>query len=284
MKIAIAGCNGRIGRRVVKLALERGNTVVGIDMAELPPSIDCPWLAAASTYTFEKADLLDYDTVLRLLEGCDAVINLAGYPNPVDYKVKAHNSNVVINWNILRACGELGINRVALASSVNVITMVYSQKSRVQYFPIDEDHPCEPDEPYGLSKVICEMQADSIIRRYETMRIASLRLHWSVPNRFVANKSRPSQRAKDLWGYVQEDSGAEAFLLALQDNKKWSGHERFFITGSETAFDEQTLDLIAEYWPDVPIKHKEKLVGRRSLFDCSKAVELLGWQHKDGLE
>ena len=38
------------------------------------------------------------------------------------------------------------------ASSVNVITLVYSQEHNIRYFPIDEDHPVEPDEPYGLSK------------------------------------------------------------------------------------------------------------------------------------
>ncbi|KAF8962736.1 NAD(P)-binding protein [Flammula alnicola] len=260
MKVAVAGCNGRVGRRVVKLALERGNTVVGIDLVQQPE------------YTFKQADLQDFDAVLAVLEGCDAVVNLAGHPNPVDYQVKAHNSNVVISWNILRACAELGINRVAQASSVNVITMVYSKQPRYHYFPIDEDHPCEPDEPYGLSKVICEMQADSIVRRYESMRIASLRLHWS-----------PGRRAKDLWGYVQEDSGADAFLLAIQDSNKWSGHEPFFIAGSDTAFEEETMTLIAAHWPNVPIKEGETLVGNQGLFDCSKAAALLGWHHRDDL-
>jgi len=48
---------------------------------------------------------------------------------------------------------QLGINRVAQASSVNIITLVYSQGPHFEYFPIDEDHPCLPDEPYGLSKL-----------------------------------------------------------------------------------------------------------------------------------
>lgn len=73
-------------------------------------------------------------------------------------------SNVVINWNILRACGELGINRVAQASSVNVLTLVYSKQSRIRYFPIDEDHPCEPDEPYGLSKMC--VKSPTLVRHH----------------------------------------------------------------------------------------------------------------------
>jgi len=280
MKVAVTGCNGRVGRRVVKQALERGHTVVGIDVAQPSPAQD-PWLTNPE-YSFKHADLQDFDVVLDLLAGCEAVINLAACPNPDDYKVKAHNGNVVISWNILRSCAELGINRVAQASSVNVLTMCFSQKSRLRYFPIDELHPCEPDEPYGLSKVISEMQADTILRRYESMKIASLRLTWSIPQKSIANKLTEG-RAKDLWGYVQEDSGAQAFLLAIEDNERWAGHERFFIAAPHTAVEEETRSLIEKYYPDVPIREGKEVVGTQGLFDCSKAATLLGWHHSDEL-
>ena len=96
MKIAVTGCNGSVGRRVVKLALERGNKVVGIDVV---PDVSgeasqMPWLSSPA-FTFEKADLQDFDIVLDLIAGCDAVINLAAYPHPVDYRVKAHNKYVI---------------------------------------------------------------------------------------------------------------------------------------------------------------------------------------------
>ena len=48
---------------------------------------------------------------------------------------------------------QLGINRVAQASSVNVIPLVWTDRKDFEYFPLDEDHPCRPDEPYGLSKM-----------------------------------------------------------------------------------------------------------------------------------
>ena len=80
-------------------------------------------------------------------------------------------SNVVISWNVLRAAAEvsrpvpdarvwqagsrsqLGIERVAQASSVNVLCAGYSVQPQFDYFPIDELHPTLPDEPYGLSKL-----------------------------------------------------------------------------------------------------------------------------------
>lgn len=113
------------------------------------------------------------------------------------------------------------------------------------------------------------------------MRIASIRLHWSVPRREAATRDDPARRAKDLWGWVQEDSGAEAFLLAVfGENGKWSGHERFFVTAPEIATNEDTMVLKQQFWPDVPIKPGFDLEGRKGFFDCSKAERLLDWVHR----
>ncbi|KAF9059420.1 NAD(P)-binding protein [Rhodocollybia butyracea] len=242
-------------------------------------------------FTYLKADLTSFKASLDAIRGCEGIIHLAACRSPGDYLVVSHNSNVVISWNILRGAAELGINRIALASSVNVITMVYSQNCDFRYFPIDEMHPCLPDEPYGLSKLIAEMQADTIVRRYPTMRIASLRLHWSLPNPSMASSKDPSSGAKkDLWGYVQEDSAADAFLRAVvDDNGKWSGHEVFFIASPNHAYWEgksqyspiDSKELREKYWPDVPIKEGFDVSGSKGFVDCSKAERFLDWVHKD---
>jgi nucleoside-diphosphate-sugar epimerase len=86
MKVAVTGCNGSVGKRVVTLALKLGHTVVGIDHT-LQSGRDC----ANSQFMFIHADLADYDTVLKVFEGCDGVIHLAACSNPGDYKVNTHN-------------------------------------------------------------------------------------------------------------------------------------------------------------------------------------------------
>lgn len=118
------------------------------------------------------------------------------------------------------------------------------------------------------------------------MRVASLRLHWSVPSRAFAAKGLDLVRAKnDLWGYVQEDSAAQAFLLAItQPTDKWpSASEAFFIAAAETTHDGESSELIKEYWPDVPLKEGKTMSGNAGFFDCSKAKELLGWVHNPDL-
>ncbi|KAI0663896.1 NAD(P)-binding protein [Cubamyces menziesii] len=291
MKLAITGCNGSVGTRVVLAALAQGHTVLGLD--SVPCSEPLAGLLlhhskvatvedSPSRFTFKRVDLTDFDAALAALEGYEGIVQLAAVRTPADYKVMAHNTNVVISWNILRAAAELGINRVAQASSVNVIPLVWTDRHDFEYFPLDEEHPCRPDEPYGLSKVICELQADTIVRRYPSMRVASLRLSWSLPSREEALRDDPERRKNDLWGYVQEDSAAEAFLLAITgENGKWSGHEPFFIVAPDTSANEESVELWQTYWRHVPLKEGKDLSGRKAFFDCSKAERLLGWVHRN---
>ena len=123
MKIAVTGCNGRIGRRVVTKALKQGHTIVGIDTVQPPTGFDH---ADNQQFSFLQIDLRDYDETYKALQGCEAVVALAAIPNPTDYISITHNTygdscaggilvfdqisnrNVVISWNVLRAAAEVG--------------------------------------------------------------------------------------------------------------------------------------------------------------------------------
>lgn len=85
----------------------------------------------------------------------------------------------------------------------------------------------------------------------------------------------------DLWGYVQEDSGADAFLLAIGDGARFVGHEAFFIAAPEIAYEGDSKAMREAEWPNVPITEGKDVSGRKGFFDCSKAEALLGWVHRD---
>lgn len=127
------------------------------------------------------------------------------------------------------------------------------------------------------------MQADTIVRRYPSTRIASLRLSWFLTNEQVANLHQdPERRKDDLWGYVHQESGAEVFLLAItKDDLPWSGHEAFFIAAPETTSIESSQVLKDRFWPMVLSKGGKRFEGREGFFDCTKAERLLGWVHKN---
>jgi nucleoside-diphosphate-sugar epimerase len=299
--------------QVVLLALREGHVVRGIDIhvgstqrkglaVKDTDEDEYAWIERHPNYMAITTDVTNYHKTRDALAGVDAVIQLAGMPWPGDGVFEAHNTNVVISYNIFRAAAELGIHRVAAASSVNAIGLVFNRERHFDYLPLDEQHPCRPDEPYGLSKQsvliwlcqhdmlnceirILEMQADAMCRRYPHMRIASLRLSWSVPERETA-QGKGGDRSTDLWGYVQRDSGASAFLLAIAEPSSlptgWkAGHEAFFIVSPHSSSDTSFEEMHWRAYPSVPIKTLPSERAWTGFFDCSKAERILGWTHRD---
>ena len=276
MKIALTGGTGRIGQAIAEHALALGHHVVAIDRV-LPDE-----LQSRPGLTFVEADITDYDSLLQAFTGCDALIHMAAIPSPnrhPDHVV--HNNNVVGSYNALRAAVEHKILRICQASSVNAIGLSFSRAPRFDYFPIDEEHATYAEEPYGLSKWICEQQADSFTRRYEGLRIASMRFHWVVPDRATAaSKTGIASRelSKHLWAYTLYEPAARACLMSLDAH--FDSHEVFYIVAPDTNIDVPSLELCAEFFPDVPVRGD--LSGYRSFFSCAKAERLLGWKHTLG--
>ncbi len=223
--------------------------------------------------------MTQYADVEQALQGCDALVHLAAIPSPggqPDHVV--HNNNVVGSYNALSAAATLGINRVCQASSVNATGATYSRWPRYDYFPLDEQHPTYNEDPYSLSKWICEQQGDSFVRRYEQMVISSLRFHWVIEDRTMATqqgKQLGSTLAKQLWGYTRLDAAAHACLLSL--TAQFAGHEVFYIVAPDTMMDTPSLELAEQFFPDVPLRGD--LPANSGFFDCGKAERLLGWEH-----
>ena len=274
MKIAITGGSGKVGKAIVEMALEQGHSVVSIDRVEPGQNED------RSDFRYIQADLTDYKAFETALRGCDALIHMAAIPAPghqPDHVV--HNNNVVSSYNALRASVEVGIQRVCQASSVNATGLGYSRWPRFDYFPLDENHPTYNEDPYSLSKWICEEQGDSFARRYENMVISSMRFHAVLRDRPAAQKakgySQTDAAVRNLWGYTRFDAAARACLLALTAD--FTGHEAFYIVAPDSISDTPSLELKQKHFPDVPV-HGD-LSGHKSFFDSSKAERLLGWKH-----
>ncbi len=168
--------------------------------------------------------------------------------------------------------------RICQASSVNAIGQAYSRVPCYDYFPIDEHHPNHAEDPYSLSKWICEQQADAFARRYEGISIASLRFHWVLPDRAYAAKHYANldwKPEKHLWAYTRRDAAADACLLSVSTDL--NGHEVFYIVAPDTAAPEPSNDLAARHFPGIPVRGAPQ--GRWSFMTSAKAERLLGWRH-----
>lgn len=272
MHIAVTGSTGRIGRAIVEMALAQGHHVTGLDRLRPDPAAEHP------NFSFAQLEMTEYHGLENALRGCDALVHMAAIAAPGYHPDPwVHNLNVAGSYNALRAAAEVGIRRVCQASSINAIGGAYSRRPRYDYFPVDEEHPTYNEDPYSLSKWICEMQADSFVRRYDGMVIASLRFHGVTHEPYFGgpfNETGPIGE-KALWGWVSFDACARASLQSL--TAAFTGHEVFYIVAPDTMMTIPSLKLAAQSFPEVPVRGD--LSGRNGFFNCAKAERLLGWKH-----
>ncbi len=274
-EIVVTGGNGRLGRVVISQLVEQGFRVRGLDRAGAPANPN------ALGVTYADVDLNSLAALTDAIRGADAVIHLAAFAGPWGQPPGVvYANNTTINYNVLYATSELGINHVALASSVNAYGGLGSQMGHFDYFPVDELHPTYNEDDYSLSKWVGEVQADSFARRFPDMTISSLRFH-ALPDAPPVLESvlhtRDHGAARNLWGWTLISEAARASILAILADFK--GHERFNIMAPHTTSTYTTVELAENAYPHVPFR--KPVPGHDSFFDCSKAARLLGWVHAD---
>jgi UDP-glucose 4-epimerase len=272
MRIAVTGGNGDLGRTLVPFLITQGHDVVSIDLA-LPPEL-------RPGVRHLVGDAADFGQLLGCLRDCEAVVHLAAIRSPQHHpEHTVYATNTVASYNLLSAAATLGIARVCLASSVNATGAAFSRQPRFDYFPLDEAHPTYCEDPYSLSKWVLEQQADAFVRRFDWLRVASLRFHWILDSeqhaRAVSSGSPFVWR--HLWAYTNTQAAARACLQAVTAD--FSGHQVCYIVAPRTVMDEPSAALAARHFPDTPIRGE--LADNAGFFNCTKAERVLGWRHEE---
>jgi UDP-glucose 4-epimerase len=105
------------------------------------------------SFKFVKADLLDFDRVVKEMKGHDTVWHIAANP---DIRKGTESSrydleqNTLVTYNVLEAARRNGINSVVFSST----STIYGP---AKVIPTPEDYgPCLPISLYGASKLACE--------------------------------------------------------------------------------------------------------------------------------
>ena len=163
--ILVVGGAGYIGSHVVKALRDAGRQPVVFDnlstglRENLFPEIP-----------FIHGDLLIPEQVRDAMRGIRSVIHLAALKAAGDSMLEPeryalHNLNGTVN--LLHAAGTAGVRHFVFSSSA----AVYGEP---QYLPLDENHPTEPANFYGQTKLQIEMLL-SWFSRLRDMRYAGLR-------------------------------------------------------------------------------------------------------------
>jgi UDP-glucose 4-epimerase len=171
MKAIVTGGSGFLGSHVADVLAEGGHDVTVVD------------LAPTSAHRSVVADLDDAEALIAAFRGADAIchlaavgdVYLAGQRPPL-----AAQANVTGTANVCDAALAAGVARVVYASTWEVY-------GPPQYQPMDEEHPCNPDHPYNITKLAGERLALAYGRLREGLSVTALRLGTAYGTRMRPN-------------------------------------------------------------------------------------------------
>lgn len=159
MKLLIPGGAGYIGSHMVRYAQEHGHEVVVLDDF----STGHEW--AIKDCEILRVNLLDQDKLSQLLKGryFDGVIHFAA-KSLVGESVKKpdlyYRNNVVGTLNLVNEMLDNDMNNLVFSSTAAIFGNPVTDK-------IAEDHPKNPINPYGHSKLMVEKMLQDICSSYD---------------------------------------------------------------------------------------------------------------------
>lgn len=271
-KILITGGSGLVGKYVAQsLAADYDVTVAD----KVEPKFDVRFLRVDVTKSSD----------LRSIQGSfDAILHLAGIPHPLnDPPEDVFHVNTFGTFNIAQFAANRSIKKVILASSESVLGFAFARRPHAPlYFPIDEQHPLEPQDSYGLSKLCSEEILKNFSRAYDMHNIA-LRFPWIwVPE----DKERQMYRKliseyadwyKNLWAWIGVHDVAQAFAEAIAHTG--DSFSRFFVTADENWTGIPSMELIGQFYKGAQLVRT--LEGRQSLISSALSRVVLKYSARE---
>jgi nucleoside-diphosphate-sugar epimerase len=259
---------------------------------------------------FVAGDILDLDSLKQACLGYDALIHLAAVPGPGRAAPeRLLYVNVQGTVHALEAAVAAGIPKFVFASSGAATGFSFQKKRLVpRYVPLDEEHPCEPQDDYGLSKrlgeLTCKRYSEAfglstlclrinnnwyldragaeMVVRSSWARGMTVEQIWSGRYRRMV-EDRPGEvwptpgppsPVNLLWAVTDARDGAQAFVRAVAASNL--PHEVFQINADDTCSQCCSVDLLRAHYPETPVRGP--LPGFATLVSHDKATRLLGYQ------
>lgn len=314
MNILLTGGAGYIGSHTATSLLMFGHNVVVFDNFSNSSHavIEAIKKITGQNIPYVVGDILNEQLVSETLKKnqIEVVIHFAGLKavgdsqkNPIEY----YQNNVCGTISLLNAMKNLNLKSLVFSSSATVY-------GAPQYLPYDENHPLNPINPYGNTKLHIEKILQDLARSDDGWNIVSLRYfnpvgsHPSamigenpngVPNNLMPyiaqvvtgrlDKLRifgadySTRDGTGIRDYIHVMDLAEGHVAALNHLKSFTGFQVFNIgTGKGVS----VLELITEFQNVTGLKVNFEIVGRRGgdlpefYAEVSKANLVLNWKAK----
>jgi UDP-glucose 4-epimerase len=160
MRVLVTGGAGFIGSNLAAAARMANHEVVVLDNLSSGYRAN---LARASGGRFIEGDVRDQAAVEEAVAGCEVVFHLAasvGNKRSIDHPITDSEINVIGTLRVLEAARKAGVRKIVASSSAGIF-------GELKHLPIREDHPAEPDTPYGVSKLCEEKHCLAYAKLYE---------------------------------------------------------------------------------------------------------------------
>jgi UDP-glucose 4-epimerase len=291
VNLIVTGGAGFIGSHLSKYLIKKGHNVCVIDslrrgslhnLTEIKAQID-----------FQKIDILDYDAMKNVLKNTDGIFHqaaLGSVPQSFKEPQEYHRVNAIGTENVLKLAKEFGVKVVYASSS-----SVYGNQNK---FPIKEDAPKKPLNPYGQSKLNAEQFAENYaklgvnvigLRYFNVFGIGQNPNYAGVIPKFIQQlvEHKPPIIYGDghqLRNFTFVDDVVEANILAFE-----SKIEHAFIniaSGIMTSIKELADIMIRLSGLSIQPIYEKPREGdiEKSQADISLAKDLINWKPKTTLE
>ena len=190
MNILVTGGSGFIGRNIVKILKEEGNTVGTYDIKDKNSESDYHIMA----------DIRNLKMLEKACSGIDYVFHLAAVTSPPEFENftgEGYEVNVIGTYNVLAASTKNSVKRVILASS----SSIYGD---IKQAAVETHLPKNYSNFYPMTKIINEMTA-RLISKYG-LETVSLRYF----NTYGAGENSKGDYSSVIWKFID----------AIRNNKK----------------------------------------------------------------
>lgn len=312
--ILVTGGAGYIGSHLAMALLEQGEEVVVFDNLSTGHLEAVEILSKYGKLNFVKGDLLNENELNTVFEKCviDAVIHFAAFSqvgesmkNPSKY----YNNNVTGTLHLLDAMRKYNVNKIVFSSTA----ATYGEP---KYIPIDENHPQNPINPYGQTKLMIEKIMDDYDKAYglKSVRLRYFNVagadskcrigEWHEPETHlipnVLKSTFSGGKTFEMYGtdyqtkdgtcvrdYINIEDLIKAHVLSLQYLKN-GGKTDFFNLGTKEGNTVKEVFNACEKvaGQQIPVKFMDRREGdpAQLVADNSKAKSVLNWIPEKTLE
>ena len=187
-RVLITGVAGAIGQVVSKHLAKRGHTIRGFDRHPVTNPTD-----------HHVGNLRDRGALHAAVAGMETVIHLAAYRNDADFMQVLLEPNVIGLYEICEAAQLAGVQRLILASTMQVING-FAERDE----PLAIADGARPTNHYALTKVWAEITGD-MYARVHGLSVINVRIGWFPRDRIIAQRIVNSERGRDVY-FSQADT------------------------------------------------------------------------------